>query len=277
MSDEDADRLTAPQREAQELDRGQPLLVHLGIVPAGGHRPAVGQHQEHLSRQVAPGPQQGRAGMLVLDLDEQGAAQVTRLAEEGVIGIQLMPDVRILAATNMNLEQTVTEGRFWTDLYYRLNVFPLHLPALRDRREDLRLLAEDFLYRRAQRTGLGPWRLSERGAGRLQAHPWTGNIRELINVLERATILAPERELDLDDVLSETRTQAGSSRPEPGSGAVLHSSLRAIERQAILQALEASRGKLYGTGGAAERLGMKPTTLQSRMKKLGIARVEGYR
>jgi len=78
-------------------------------------------------------------------------------------------------------------------------------------------------------------------------------------------------------VLSETRTQAGSSRPEPGSGAVLHSSLRAIERQAILQALEASRGKLYGTGGAAERLGLKPTTLQSRMKKLGIARVEGYR
>ena len=230
--------------------------------------------------------QMAHGGTLLLDeigdLPLAAQAKLLRVLQEGTfepVGSDrsVVVDVRILAATNLNLEQAVAEGRFRTDLYYRLNVFPLHLPALRDRREDLRLLAEDFLYRRAQRTGLGPWRLSERGAGRLQAHPWTGNVRELINVLERATILTPEGELDLDDVLAETRTQVVSAPPEAGSDPLPGGGLRAIERQAILRALAASGGKLYGAGGAAERLGLKPTTLQSRMKKLGITRVEGYR
>jgi transcriptional regulator with GAF, ATPase, and Fis domain len=213
------------------------------------------------------------------DLPLPAQAKLLRVLQEGAfepVGSDrsVVVDVRILAATNVNLEQAVAEGRFRADLYYRLNVFPLHLPALRDRREDLRLLAEDFLYRRARRTGMGPWRLSERGAMRLQAHPWTGNVRELINVLERATILTPEGVLDLEDVLAEVRPLALS---EGGPSLPLAGGLKDLERQAILQALAASGGKLYGPGGAAERLGLKPTTLQSRMKKHGIRRVQGFR
>jgi transcriptional regulator with GAF, ATPase, and Fis domain len=232
--------------------------------------------------------QMAHGGTLLLDeigdLPLAAQAKLLRVLQEGTfepVGADrsVVVDVRILASTNVNLEQAVVEGRFRADLYYRLNVFPLHLPALRDRREDVRLLAEDFLYRRARRTGMGPWRLSERGAGRLQAHPWTGNVRELINVLERATILTPQGELDLEDVLADTRLGARPGAPAPAApeARIPEGSLQSVERRAILQALEASRGKVYGPGGAAERLGLKPTTLQSRMKKLGIARVQGFR
>jgi len=170
-------------------------------------------------------------------------------------------DVRILAATNVDLDRAVAEGRFRADLYYRLNVFPLRLPPLRERREDILLLAEDWLYRQAKRTGRGPWRIPPRDAARLEAHPWTGNVRELINVLERATILAPHGDLCLEP--------AGPPRnaaPAPAGD------LRSIERGAILQALRQAGGRVYGEEGAARRLGLKPTTLQSRMKKLGIGK-----
>ncbi len=173
-------------------------------------------------------------------------------------------DVRILAATNVDLDLAVAEGRFRADLYYRLNVFPLRLPPLRERREDILLLAEDWLYRQARRTGQGPWRIPPGDAARLEAHAWTGNVRELINVLERATILTPQGDLDLEAAL---RTPAGAPRPEaPGED------LRSVERDAILRALRQCSGRIYGAGGAALRLGLKPTTLQSRMKKLGISR-----
>ncbi len=228
--------------------------------------------------------QMANGGTLLLDevgdLPLPAQAKLLRVLQEGAfepVGSDrsVVVDVRILAATNVNLEEAVAAGRFRADLYYRLNVFPLHLPALRDRREDLRLLAEDFLYRRARRTGMGPWRLSERGAARLQAHPWTGNVRELINVLERATILATQGELDLDDVLADARPAGDETAA--GTAAAPEGSLRSVERHTILRALEASRGKIYGPGGAAQRLGLKPTTLQSRMKKLGITRVQGFR
>ncbi|HEX9011424.1 MAG TPA: sigma 54-interacting transcriptional regulator [Holophagaceae bacterium] len=236
---------------------------------------------------VQPRPgrfQMAHGGTLLLDeigdLPLAAQAKLLRVLQEGAfepVGSDrsVVVDVRILAATNVNLEEAVSAGRFRPDLYYRLNVFPLHLPALRDRREDLRLLAEDFLYRRARRTGMGPWRLSERGAARLQAHPWTGNVRELINVLERATILATQGELDLDDVLADARPAGDETAA--GTAAAPEGSLRSVERHTILRALEASRGKIYGPGGAAQRLGLKPTTLQSRMKKLGITRVQGFR
>ncbi len=238
---------------------------------------------------VQPRPgrfQMAHGGTLLLDeigdLPLAAQAKLLRVLQEGTfepVGSDrsLTVDVRILAATNVNLEQAVAEGRFRADLYYRLNVFPLHLPALRDRREDLRLLAEDFLYRRAKRTGLGPWRLSERGAARLAAHPWTGNVRELINVLERATILTPQGDLDLQDVLAERLGPSADPPAPPGDTPAPTGGLKAIERQAILQALAASSGKVYGPGGAAERLGLKPTTLQSRMKKLAISRVQAFR
>jgi transcriptional regulator with GAF, ATPase, and Fis domain len=227
--------------------------------------------------------QMAHGGTLLLDeigdLPPAVQAKLLRVLQEGSfepVGSDrsVVVDVRILAATNANLERAVAEGRFRADLYYRLNVFPLHLPALRDRREDLRLLAEDFLYRKARRTRQGPWSLPDRASALLQAHPWTGNIRELINVLERATILCPQGELDLEGVL----VQPAPALPAPAASAAPagDGSLRALERQAILLALESCQGKVYGPGGAAARLGLKPTTLQSRMKKLGIGRVRAY-
>jgi transcriptional regulator with GAF, ATPase, and Fis domain len=226
--------------------------------------------------------QMAHGGTLLLDeigdLPPAVQAKLLRVLQEGSfepVGSDrsVVVDVRILAATNVNLEQAVAEGRFRADLYYRLNVFPLHLPALRDRREDLRLLAEDFLYRKARRTGQGPWSLTERATALIQAHPWTGNVRELINALERATILCPQGALDLDGVLA----PPGALLAPPPAAPTGEGGLRALEREAILGALASCRGKVYGLGGAAERLGLKPTTLQSRMKKLGIARVQAYR
>ena len=224
--------------------------------------------------QARPGRfQVANHGTLLLDeigdLPLQTQAKLLRVLQEGTfepVGSDRSSsvDVRILAATNLNLEQAVAEGRFRADLFYRLNVFPLHLPALRERREDLTLLAEDWLHRQARRTGQGPWHLTPRDAGRLQAHPWTGNIRELINVLERATILSPRGELALEAALG----GFSGAAPAPARGEDLGS----IEREAILKTLGQCGGRIYGAAGAAQRLGLKPTTLQSRMKKLGIQR-----
>jgi transcriptional regulator with GAF, ATPase, and Fis domain len=231
--------------------------------------------------QARPGRFQVAHGGTLL-LDEIGdlplpvQAKLLRVLQEGSfepVGSDrsLNVDVRILAATNVDLEQAVAEGRFRADLFYRLNVFPLRLPPLRERREDIVLLAEDWLFRQARRTGQGPWRIPPVDAARLEAQPWTGNVRELINVLERATILCPRGDLDLEPGLPMPRAAA----PGPGPGPA--GDLRSIEREAVLAALRHCGGRVYGPAGAALRLGLKPTTLQSRMKKLGISRSTSYR
>jgi len=228
------------------------------------------------ANQARPGRFQVADGGTLL-LDEVGdlpltmQAKLLRVLQEGTfepVGSDrsVTVDVRILAATNVDLDQAVAEGRFRADLYYRLNVFPLRLPPLRERR-DILLLAEDWLYRQARRTGQGPWRIPPQDAGRLEAHPWTGNIRELINVLERATILAPQGDLHLEPALAATARPAPRPPAEDQTG-----ELQSVERAAILKALRLSGGKVYGDGGAAKHLGLRPTTLQSRMKKLGISR-----
>ncbi|BDU74464.1 sigma-54-dependent Fis family transcriptional regulator [Mesoterricola silvestris] len=224
--------------------------------------------------QARPGRFQVAHGGTLL-LDEIGdlplpmQSKLLRVLQEGTFeplgsDRSVTVDVRILAATNVDLERAVAEGRFRADLFYRLNVFPLRLPPLRERREDILLLAEDWLFRQARRTGQGPWRIPPGDAARLEAHPWTGNVRELINVLERATILAPQGDLDLEAAL---RSAAPGPLPGPAP-----EDLRSVERDAILKALRQCAGRIYGAGGAALRLGLRPTTLQSRMKKLGIAR-----
>ena len=225
--------------------------------------------------QARPGRFQVAHGGTLL-LDEIGdlplgmQAKLLRVLQEGTfepVGSDrtVTVDVRILAATNLDLERAVAEGRFRPDLYYRLNVFPLRLPPLRERPEDLQLLAEDWLYRQALRTGRGPWRIPPQEGRKLEAHPWTGNVRELINVLERATILTPHGDLVLEPAPRPVQAGAPASDPAPGS-------LSHLERHAIIEALRRSGGKVYGAGGAARQLGLKPTTLQSRMKKLGITR-----
>ena len=186
-------------------------------------------------------------------------------------------DVRVLAATHVDLPKAIRERRFREDLYYRLSVFPLHLPPLRERLEDLPRLCAFLLEEQAQRTGRRGMRVSAEGLARLAAYDWPGNLRELANVLERATILSPRREIG-PEVLDMPARSASARRVEPPSrpaappqgGPVL--TLAEAQRAHIEHVLGLVAGRIYGRGGAAELLGLKPSTLQSRMKKLGVRR-----
>jgi formate hydrogenlyase transcriptional activator len=172
-------------------------------------------------------------------------------------------DVRFIAATNHNLAAMVAEGRFRTDLFYRLNVFPIEVPPLRDRRADIPALVRHFVARHARRLGRPIDSIPASVVNALCRHDWPGNVRELDNVLERAVILS-QRGLLRVSIPNETRPSV-PSQSHPAR-------LVDIEREAILSALRASAGVIAGPSGAAQRLGMKRTTLQSRMLKLGIRR-----
>ena len=175
-------------------------------------------------------------------------------------------DVRVIAATNRNLRDEVRAGRFREDLYYRLNVFPVEIPPLRDRREDIPALAMSFLKRRCRSLGRQIERIPTQTMEALITYDWPGNIRELQNVIERAIILSAGPELLLAEPLEPRETQ-----PRRVSG-VLRNDLEELERQQIVDALQASGWKIKGEGNAASRLGLKPSTLRSRMKRLGIER-----
>jgi PAS domain S-box-containing protein len=188
-------------------------------------------------------------------------------------------DVRILAATNRDLSQAIQAGEFRKDLFYRLNVFPLHVPPLRERGEDIPLLAAVFAQRQARRLGRSIEPLSREAMRRLQAYSWPGNVRELANVMERAVITARNGQLNLDRALpeepAEPITARPASRPPPEEAPVrvrTVQEMRDAERVNLLTALEAARWRVTGEQGAARLLDMKPTTLSSRMKALGITR-----
>jgi DNA-binding NtrC family response regulator len=179
-------------------------------------------------------------------------------------------DVRIVAATNRDLAAEVEAGRFRADLFYRLNVFPIENPPLRDRREDIPLLAEHFIKESARRLRREAPRLSEGVLQQLVARDWPGNIRELENVIERAIILARDGQLRI-----EPATAAAGSRPPSASSALPSLSRAAMEkhqREVIVAALERSGGRVSGPRGAAELLGMNASTLFSRMSVLGLRR-----
>ncbi|MCA8963268.1 MAG: sigma 54-interacting transcriptional regulator [Planctomycetes bacterium] len=180
-------------------------------------------------------------------------------------------DVRIVAATNRDLRAEVDAGRFRQDLYYRLSVFPVELPPLRERRGDIAALAEHFLRAvAAQRGGKVP-RLSQAVLQQLERHDWPGNVRELQNAIERALILAPHGPLRFDTLGGQGRRPVAP--PSPQSMPVrTRADLLVDERQNLTAALRATRGKVFGPGGAAELLGMKPTTVASRIARLGIDR-----
>jgi len=176
-------------------------------------------------------------------------------------------DVRIVAATNRDLAAEVEAGRFRADLFYRLNVFPIDNPPLRERREDIPLLADHFIEVHARRLRRQPPLLSEAGLRTLMTRDWPGNIRELENVIERAIILARDGQLRFD------LPPLASPRPPYTSGALPLLSRAAMEkhqRDAIVAALERSGGRVAGPNGAAELLGMKASTLFSRMTVLGL-------
>jgi formate hydrogenlyase transcriptional activator len=175
-------------------------------------------------------------------------------------------DVRLIAATNRDLEQMIVDGLFRQDLYYRLNVFPVQVPALRDRPEDIPALVHHFVAKFARQLKRQVTTVPAATMSALQNASWPGNIRELENVVERAVILSsgPELKVTLADL------QPASTRGAAGSAA--SGRLGAAERELILEALRKSRGVIGGPAGAAADLGLKRTTLQSKMRKLGIAR-----
>jgi len=227
--------------------------------------------------------------------------------------------VRVIAATNRDLESEVEAGRFRSDLYYRLAVFPIEVPALRQRKDDVPLLLAHFLARSCAAMNKEIDRVSVESLETLMSYDWPGNVRELENLVERAVILSPSRTLRVSAVecpVKDGRVKIvpvaplGDERPDdeidtislvapgPGTGAVreedlpsppvaqiadtieppppsVATTLEDVERRHILRVLESCDGKVKGRGNAAESLGLNPSTLRSRMKKLGIARQAG--
>ncbi len=187
-------------------------------------------------------------------------------------------NVRIVAASNRDLKQEVSAQRFRQDLYYRLSVFPLEVPPLRDRREDIPALANHFVALLRNRLDRPEVRITNDDAELLKRYDWPGNVRELQNVIERAMILARGGRLRLDLALSYSRSAEPSSTdtgrpPPPSSARILRSEdLKQLEHDSIVAALERANWKISGPGGAAELLGLNPSTLASRMRSLGITR-----
>jgi transcriptional regulator with GAF, ATPase, and Fis domain len=181
-------------------------------------------------------------------------------------------DVRVIAATNRDLQQEVTSGRFRRDLFYRLSVFPIVLPPLRERAEDISSLAMHFLRLAAQRFGRHEVRLTERAMRTLLAYHWPGNVRELQHVIERAVLLSQGGVLRLDGVLAEPGEDArGRASPPTAKPTVIPEvQWRRREQENLRAALQLAKGRIYGSDGAADILGVKPTTLISRLKALGL-------
>ena len=197
---------------------------------------------------------------LLRALQEQ---EIERLGASAPISI----DTRIIAATNRNLEKEVAAGRFRLDLYYRLNVFPIHLPPLRQRAEDIIMLTQHFLAVYCQKIGKPTIHISNAALERLMAYSWPGNIRELENLIERSVLLAK------GDILEEIPLPLQGTALELVGDTPLHlKTIAENERAHILTVLQNCNGRIRGEGGAAEILGVPPTTLASRMQRLGIKR-----
>ena len=172
-------------------------------------------------------------------------------------------NVRLVAATNRDLRRAVDEGRFRADLFYRLNVFPIEIPPLRERVEDIPRLVRHFVMIYGSKMGRSIETIGQRVLGRLMAYHWPGNVRELQNVIERAVILSTKGRIELDDQLF---------APVAGTRTKVAETLEEIERDHILTVLERVGWRVSGERGAARILGLKRTTLEARMGRLGIAR-----
>lgn len=188
--------------------------------------------------------------------------EIERLGGDKTIKV----NVRIVAATNRTLEKEVAEGRFRLDLYYRLNVFPIQLPPLRERKEDIESLANFFLKKYALKAKKNVSAISANAMNQLMQYNWPGNIRELEHLVERNVLLAQNNEIEAFDIPVSFAAQ--SQQITENKGPLL--SMEDMEREHIMAALKMCGGKVFGTGGAAEVLKMPATTLYSKMKKLGI-------
>jgi PAS domain S-box-containing protein len=232
----------------------------------------TGAHRDRIGRfQLADG------GTLFLDevgeipLELQGKLlRVLQESEFERVGddVTRSVDVRVVAATNRNLEQLIVDGEFREDLFYRLSVFPVEVPALRERGEDIVQLAQHFLEQTCKDFGREVLTLTRAQAANLRAYDWPGNVRELKNVIERAVILSTGKVLRLD--LSMPGLKAGEedrvSDPAPMEGVMTETQMRELQKTNITRALQQSNWKVSGPGGAAELLGIKPTTLADRIR-----------
>ncbi|HXL45021.1 MAG TPA: sigma 54-interacting transcriptional regulator [Candidatus Binatia bacterium] len=283
--------LVARAVHARSARSGRPLVkVNCGAISAGlveselfGHVKGAftGALERRLGRfEVADG------GTIFLDeigelpLDTQ--VKLLRVLQEGEfepVGASTpsRADVRVIAATNRDLEDAVRSGRFRADLFYRLNVFPIHTPPLRERVEEIPQLVAFFVGRFAPRFGKTADHVSPETMDRLVGYAWPGNVRELQNVVERAVILAMGPTLEIGPDLLGTGTSVGRAAPaspppsEPG-GRDLDAVLRDVETRHVRAALERAGGVIEGARGAARILGLHPNTLRSRIEKLGIRR-----
>ncbi|NQT14595.1 MAG: sigma 54-interacting transcriptional regulator, partial [Planctomycetes bacterium] len=186
-------------------------------------------------------------------------------------------DVRIIAASNRDLREEMEAGRFRQDLYYRLNVFPVEVAPLRQRKEDIPLLAAHFVHQAAIRLNRPQPQITRANIFRLQEYHWPGNVRELQNVIERAVITSRSATLHFD--LSGNDDQAASATaPDPDESLPLEilsdAEMKRREKDNLLAALKRANWKVYGAKGAAELLGLRPTTLASRISRLGLKRTE---
>src|SRR3989475_1227421 len=177
-------------------------------------------------------------------------------------------DVRVLAATNRDLEAAVANGTFRPDLYYRLNVFPIQIPPLRERQDDLLMLLEYFVHRFAQKMGKHFGKIDKRTVELFRSYPWPGNIRELQNVVERSVIVSSDGVFSVDAAWLSKDSRRVSLPQQPESAGANEDARR--ERQIIEDALAGSRGRVSGANGAAARLRVSPSTLEYRIKKLKI-------
>ncbi len=186
--------------------------------------------------------------------------------------VSLRSDVRIICATHVHLPQAIEQGKFREDLFYRLNVFPISLPPLRDRKDDVLLLANHFLVKLAKKFQKERFILSPSAVKYLKSQKWTGNVRELQNIMERAAIVCAGEILEVTHLSGETPYLRTISPTKSNliSSSQNFSSLDQSICEHIEKALHISQGKIYGEDGAANLLGLKPTTLQSKIRKYGI-------
>src|ERR1700723_1297161 len=179
---------------------------------------------------------------------------------------RIRADVRLIAATNRDLQAAISAGSFRTDLFYRLNVFPIEMPSLRERRADIPLLVEYFIDRYARKAGKNIKRVNKKTLDLLQSCPWPGSIRELQNVIERSMILCETETFSVD----ESWLHRSAFAAEPKSALALAGELAAKEKEMIEAALRECGGRVFGPSGAAAKLGMPRSTLESKIRSLKI-------
>ncbi|MEO8415746.1 MAG: sigma-54 dependent transcriptional regulator [Ginsengibacter sp.] len=189
--------------------------------------------------------------------------EIERLGGREVIKL----NVRMIAATNRNLEKEIAEGHFRMDLYYRLNVFSVYLPALRERKEDVPALVTHFTEKFCSKSGRPPLKISRQVLDELTQYSWPGNIRELEHVVERAVLLTPGDSIKEVNLPANKMKNTGTDNDQ-----IIIKTIDENDRDYILKILKHTKGKISGEGGAAELLGVPPTTLNSRMKRLGISK-----